>query len=215
MGQAEASCRWAGQCSRPKKMICKCAAVCGNAEYRPTPASGRATDELGQQLLLASSAATTGSVGCTHPSLPRDEVHQVRLRLLHGVPVREPPPLGAAVDVGVHLSAPTHAPNCQKQHRQRRQGFAQQPRFIRTPSDDACQSKARAQGDEKEGLEALRTGKAGTPNPCDTTTLAVLWPTPGSASSSSRERGTCPPWRSTICWERPWRYLALLGARPT
>ena len=39
----------------------------------------------------------------------------------------------------------------------------------------------------------VSTGNAGTPNAWVITTLAVLWPTPGRASSSSNVRGTSPP----------------------
>ena len=38
----------------------------------------------------------------------------------------------------------------------------------------------------------MSTGKAGTPNPCETTTLAVLWPTPGNFSNSFILLGTTP-----------------------
>ena len=38
----------------------------------------------------------------------------------------------------------------------------------------------------------VSTGKAGTPKAGDITTLAVLWPTPGSASSASKLWGTSP-----------------------
>ena len=44
----------------------------------------------------------------------------------------------------------------------------------------------------------VSTGNAGSPNACAITTLAVLCPTPGSASSSSKvARHLRPPWRST------------------
>ena len=39
-------------------------------------------------------------------------------------------------------------------------------------------------------------------------------PTPGSASSSAKLAGTCPPCLATSCVDRPDRYFALDGARP-
>ena len=42
----------------------------------------------------------------------------------------------------------------------------------------------------------VSTGKVAMPNACDNTTLAVLCPTPGSASSASISEGTTPPCRS-------------------
>mmetsp|Transcript_25862 Transcript_25862/g.82289 ORF Transcript_25862/g.82289 Transcript_25862/m.82289 type:complete len:253 (+) Transcript_25862:1757-2515(+) len=61
----------------------------------------------------------------------------------------------------------------------------------------------------------VSTGKAGIPKACDMSTLAVLWPTPGSASSSAKVRGTSPPCRSTRRPAIATRFLALVGARPT
>ena len=46
------------------------------------------------------------------------------------------------------------------------------------------------------------------------TTDAVLWPTPGIASSSAKVRGTAPPWRSMISSERRRIALAFCGDSP-
>jgi hypothetical protein len=40
------------------------------------------------------------------------------------------------------------------------------------------------------------------------TTLAVLWPTPGSASSAAKSAGTAPPWRSSSSSDRRLRWRA-------
>src|SRR6266545_1272194 len=60
----------------------------------------------------------------------------------------------------------------------------------------------------------VSTGKAGTPKACAMTTLAVLCPTPGRASSSSNVRGTSPPWRSTRISDSRWMFFDLAGASP-
>ena len=39
----------------------------------------------------------------------------------------------------------------------------------------------------------VSTGNAGTPKACTISTEAVLWPTPGRASSASKLGGTSPP----------------------
>jgi len=60
----------------------------------------------------------------------------------------------------------------------------------------------------------VSTGKAGTPKACDITTLAVLCPTPGSASSSSKLLGTRPPCSSTSCCESAWMFFDFAGDSP-
>jgi len=60
----------------------------------------------------------------------------------------------------------------------------------------------------------VSTGKAGSPKACTLTTLAVLWPTPGSVSSVARSRGTRSPCSSTSARESAAMFLALVGARP-
>ncbi len=42
------------------------------------------------------------------------------------------------------------------------------------------------------------------------TTFAVLRPTPGSCSSASRVRGTCPPCCESNAWQVAMMFLALL-----
>ena len=60
----------------------------------------------------------------------------------------------------------------------------------------------------------VSTGKAGWPKAWFMTTEAVLWPTPGSFSSASKEGGTRPSCsRNKIC-ESSWMARALRGARP-
>ena len=49
----------------------------------------------------------------------------------------------------------------------------------------------------------VSTGNAGAPNACAMTTLAVLWPTPGSASSSTKLAGTRPSCRSISAIDSP------------
>lgn len=61
----------------------------------------------------------------------------------------------------------------------------------------------------------VSTGKAGMPKACTMTTDAVLWPTPGSASSASKDRGTSPAWRAQRSAAMACRCLALVGASPT
>ncbi len=60
----------------------------------------------------------------------------------------------------------------------------------------------------------VSTGKAGWPNAWVITTLAVLWPTPGSASSAAKSAGTSPPCSRTSCPARPFRLRAFWGASP-
>ncbi len=60
----------------------------------------------------------------------------------------------------------------------------------------------------------VSTGKAGWPKAWAMTTLAVLWPTPGSDSSSSKLAGTWPPWRLAMISDRARMFLALAGASP-
>ena len=60
----------------------------------------------------------------------------------------------------------------------------------------------------------VSTGKAGRPKACAITTLAVLCPTPGSASSASKSAGTRPPCRSIRILDRPAIALAFAGERP-
>jgi hypothetical protein len=60
----------------------------------------------------------------------------------------------------------------------------------------------------------VSTGKAGTPNAWDITTLAVLCPTPGRASSSSKLFGTWPPCRSTMSRESAWMFFDFAGESP-
>ncbi len=60
----------------------------------------------------------------------------------------------------------------------------------------------------------VSTGNAATPKAWLKTTPAVLCPTPGSASSSSKLRGTSPPWRSSNSFDRPWIAFDLAGDRP-
>jgi hypothetical protein len=60
----------------------------------------------------------------------------------------------------------------------------------------------------------VSTGNAACPCACTITTLAVLWPTPGSASSASKLSGTRPPCCSIRIFERPAIALALAGERP-
>ena len=60
----------------------------------------------------------------------------------------------------------------------------------------------------------VSTGKAGYPNPWDITTLAVLWPTPGSFSNSSNEFGTLPLCLSIIISDNSWIAFDLEGDKP-
>ena len=60
----------------------------------------------------------------------------------------------------------------------------------------------------------VSTGKAGTPNAWDMTTLAVLCPTPGSSSSSAKVFGTDPPCFSTRSFDRPEIAFAFCGESP-
>ncbi len=60
----------------------------------------------------------------------------------------------------------------------------------------------------------VSTGKAGTPKACTSTTLAVLWPTPGSASSAPSSPGTRPPCSATMRFARAERLRAFCGASP-
>ena len=61
----------------------------------------------------------------------------------------------------------------------------------------------------------VSTGNAGTPNACTITTLAVLWPTPGSASSCVDVGGHAPA--VLVAQDlptAPWIAFAFAGARP-
>src|SRR5947209_7218512 len=60
----------------------------------------------------------------------------------------------------------------------------------------------------------VSTGKAARPNAWLSTTEAVLWPTPGSASRASSVRGTSPPCSAARIAERRLRFFALVSARP-
>ena len=60
----------------------------------------------------------------------------------------------------------------------------------------------------------VSTGNAGSPNACAMTTLAVLWPTPGSSSSAARSRGTSPPCAATSTLAIACRFFALLPREP-
>ena len=57
-------------------------------------------------------------------------------------------------------------------------------------------------------------GKAGYPNPWEITTPAVLWPTPGSSSSSSNVLGTFPLCFLINCLDKKNMLLALTLKRP-
>ena len=61
----------------------------------------------------------------------------------------------------------------------------------------------------------MSTGKAGTPKACAITTEAVLCPTPGNSSSSSKVRGTTPPCLAMSILPRPTSALDFWGARPS
>ena len=52
------------------------------------------------------------------------------------------------------------------------------------------------------------------PNACAITTLAVLCPTPGNASSSVKLAGTAPPWRSINNRDNSLIACAFRGANP-
>ena len=56
----------------------------------------------------------------------------------------------------------------------------------------------------------VSTAMVGSPNAVFRITLAVLRPTPGSASSSSRVRGTAPSWRSIRSLQVAIRFFALV-----
>ena len=60
----------------------------------------------------------------------------------------------------------------------------------------------------------VSTGKAGTPKACDITPLAVLWPTPGSDSSSSNELGTSPENLDNIILDNKYMFLDFVLERP-
>ena len=60
----------------------------------------------------------------------------------------------------------------------------------------------------------VSTAIVASPKATFSTTLAVLRPTPGSASSASRERGTCPPCRSIRIAQVANRFFALLRNSP-
>ena len=60
----------------------------------------------------------------------------------------------------------------------------------------------------------VSTAIVGSPKATLSTTFAVLRPTPGSASSASRLRGTCPPWRSISSRQVSNRFFALVRNRP-
>ena len=60
----------------------------------------------------------------------------------------------------------------------------------------------------------VSTGNAGTPKACAITTLAVLCPTPGSASNSANVRGTCPPCCATKIRDSSRIACAFRGASP-
>ena len=61
----------------------------------------------------------------------------------------------------------------------------------------------------------VSTGNAGTPKAWAMTTEAVLWPTPGSSSSSSKVRGTSPACFVMISFARPTSALDFCGASPS
>src|SRR5262245_8382803 len=56
----------------------------------------------------------------------------------------------------------------------------------------------------------VSTAMVGSPKATLSTTLAVLRPTPGSASSASRVRGTAPPCSLTSCCDRATTFFALV-----
>ena len=60
----------------------------------------------------------------------------------------------------------------------------------------------------------VSTAITGSPNTVLSTTLAVLRPTPGRASSAARSCGTSPPWRSSSWRDSATMFLALLRNRP-
>ena len=60
----------------------------------------------------------------------------------------------------------------------------------------------------------VSTAMVGSPNAMLSTTLAVLRPTPGSASSASRERGTSPPCSAISFCESATTFFALVRNRP-
>jgi len=60
----------------------------------------------------------------------------------------------------------------------------------------------------------VSTGKAGSPKACTITTLAVLWPTPGSVSRSARSAGTRPACSSSRRCASAERARAFWGASP-
>ncbi len=60
----------------------------------------------------------------------------------------------------------------------------------------------------------VSTAMVGWPKAVFRITLAVLRPTPGSASSAARSAGTSPPWRSSSSRQVSIRWRALLRYRP-
>ncbi|ODT90147.1 MAG: hypothetical protein ABS82_16995 [Rhodanobacter sp. SCN 67-45] len=60
----------------------------------------------------------------------------------------------------------------------------------------------------------VSTAMVGSPKAVLSTTLAVLRPTPGSASSASRVRGTSPPYCSISSRHSAITFLALALNRP-
>ena len=60
----------------------------------------------------------------------------------------------------------------------------------------------------------VSTAIVGSPKATLRTTLAVLRPTPGSASSAAASRGTSPPCRSMSCRASPTMFFALLRKSP-
>ncbi len=60
----------------------------------------------------------------------------------------------------------------------------------------------------------VSTAIVGSPKAVFRITLAVLRPTPGSASSALRSAGTCEPWRSISSAQVAITFFALLLNRP-
>ena len=60
----------------------------------------------------------------------------------------------------------------------------------------------------------MSTAMVGSPNAMLSTTLAVLRPTPGSASSASRSAGTLPPCSSTSFCDSATTFFALVRKQP-
>ena len=60
----------------------------------------------------------------------------------------------------------------------------------------------------------VSTGKAEWPKAWDITTLADLWPTPGSASRAWKDSGTRPPCSAARVLESAEMFFAFVGASP-